>query len=200
MSAVLGFLALKSHDKPVSIAKDAVVCRLGDMCEGFVVLTQGRVKVLRIAEDGRHITLYYIQPGEGCVLTAACLLNQKSFPAIAVTQEASTGYMISKSQFKNWLDNESVWRSFVFALLALRMGDLILKVDQLAFDSLETRLMHWLTVQPQAPNVTVTHQQVAQELASSREVISRSLKKLESKGLVTLKRGEIILNKLRSIR
>jgi len=193
MSEVLDFLALKSHDKLVSIAKDTVVCRLGDMCEGFVVLTQGSVKVLRIAEDGRHITLYYIRAGEGCVLTAACLLNLQGFPAIAVAQEASTGYMITKSQFKNWLDSESVWRSFVFSLLALRMGDLIIKVDQLAFDSLETRLIHWLTVQPQAPNVNVTHQQIAQELASSREVISRSLKKLESKGLVTLKRGEILL-------
>jgi len=193
MSEVLGFLAIKSHDKVVLIPKDTVVCRLGDKCEGFVVLTQGSVKVLRIAEDGRHITLYYIRAGEGCVLTAACLLNQQGFPAIAVTQELSAGYMITKNQFKNWLDSESVWRSFVFGLLALRMGDLILKVDQLAFDSLETRLMHWLTVQPQAPNVKVTHQQVAQELASSREVISRSLKKLESKGLIALKRGEILL-------
>ncbi|NQZ32355.1 MAG: Crp/Fnr family transcriptional regulator [Oceanospirillaceae bacterium] len=186
MDGVLAFLAKHCSDKKCALPSNTVVCSLGDSCSSLVVLTKGKVKVYRVAQDGRHITLYRINAGEGCVLTASCLLNEQPFPAIAVTEEFCEGYVIAPSIFKSWLDTEPVWRAFIFGLLSQRMGDLIMKVDQLAFDSLETRLAQWLSGRSQTPILEVTHQQIAQELASSREVISRSLKRLEEKGLIKL--------------
>lgn len=198
-ASILDFLSKQISIKKVSIKEKTIVCRLGDHCDNLIVLTKGEVKVMRIAEDGRHITLYNIHVGESCVLTTSCLFNEKAFPAIAITQAPSEGYLISKTQLKNWLTTEPLWQSFIFKMLTERMGDLILKVDELAFDSLETRLIHWLSVHTQAPRLKITHQQIAQELASSREVISRLLKKLEDKRLIELHRGEIILQKLISV-
>lgn len=196
---ILDFLSKQISVKKVSIKENTIVCRLGDQCDNLVVLTKGEVKVMRIAEDGRHITLYNIHAGESCVLTTSCLFNETAFPAIAITQAPSEGYLISKIQLKNWLTTEPLWQSFIFKMLTERMADLILKVDELAFDSLQTRLIHWLSAHAQAPRLKITHQQIALELASSREVISRLLKKLEDKGLIELHRGEIILQKLSSV-
>ena len=198
-ASILDFLDKKIPSKKVSIKENTIVCRLGDHCDNLVVLTKGEVKVMRIADDGRHITLYSIHAGESCVLTTSCLFNKKAFPAIAITQADSEGYVISQTQLKLWLTTEPLWQSFIFKMLTERMGDLILKVDQLAFDSLETRLIHWLSAHSQAPCLKITHQQIAQELASSREVISRLLKKLEDKQLIELRRGEIILKKLNAM-
>lgn len=148
----------------------------------------------RLGEDGRRITLYQISAGQGCVLTASCLLNNRSFPAIAVTEEACQGYVVSQQQLKQWMLAQPVWQAFIFDLLSARMGDLIEKVDQLAFDTLEQRLLQWLQQHPQAPRVPIIHQQVAEELASSREVVSRLLKKMEQSGQLTCHRGEIELH------
>ena len=196
---ILDFLSKQASVKKVSIKENTIICRLGDHCDNLVVLTKGEVKVMRIAEDGRHITLYSVHVGESCVLTTSCLFNEKAFPAIAITQTPLEGYVISKTQLRNWLTTEPLWQSFIFKMLTERMGDLILKVDELAFDSLQTRLIHWLSAHTQAPRLKITHQQIALELASSREVISRLLKKLEDKGLIELHRGEIILQKLSSV-
>lgn len=194
-SPILDFLSKQISVKKIAIKENTIVCRLGDHCDNLVVLTKGKVKVMRIAEDGRHITLYNVHAGESCVLTTSCLFNEKAFPAIAITQVHSEGYVISKNQLKHWLTTEPIWQAFIFKMLTERMADLILKVDELAFDSLQTRLIHWLSAHNQAPHLKITHQEIAQELASSREVISRLLKKLEEKQLIELHRGEIVLRK-----
>jgi len=193
MKNISHFLESKSEIKKIIIPAKTTICELGDTCESLVVLTKGIVKIFRNAEDGRNFTLYHISPGEGCVLTAACLLNESTFPAFAITEAPSEGYKISKKLLKHWLKTEAEWQAFIFNLLTLRMGDLIEKVDLLAFETLETRLKKWLVDHSQAPNIKITHQQVADELASSREVVSRLLKKLEKNEKVKLLRGEIIL-------
>ncbi len=195
MKNILNFLADNNKVQKTSILKNTRVCEFNDKCENLVVLTKGRVKVFRTSEDGRHLTLYQICSGEACVLTASCLLNEKMFPAFAIAVEHSEGYVVSKKLLVDWLKTEIKWQEFIFGLLSQRMGDLIEKVDQLAFNTLEERLIQWLTEHHHTPNFKITHQQIAEELASSREVISRSLKKLEEKGFVKLQRGRIVLLK-----
>ncbi|HIE40698.1 MAG TPA: Crp/Fnr family transcriptional regulator [Thiomicrorhabdus sp.] len=192
-TGILHFLKNQQVIKTISLPPNTTVCSLGDLCENFVVLTKGKVKVFRISEDGRLFTLYQISTGEGCVLTASCLLNEKAFPAHAITEEITEGYLVPKHIMRTWLKTEPEWQAFIFDLLAIRMGDLIEIVDQLAFDSLETRLKQWLTTHAHNASLTTTHQKIAEELASSREVISRLLKKLEYKGFVKLQRGKIHL-------
>ncbi|NOZ54115.1 MAG: Crp/Fnr family transcriptional regulator [Gammaproteobacteria bacterium] len=193
MDNILTFLTGRHDVREIVIPVNTIVCEIGDACENFVVLTKGRVKIFRTGEDGRYLTLYQVCPGEGCVLTASCLLNDRAFPAIAIAEEPSEGYVISKQRLRDWLKTEPEWQKFIFELLSQRMGSLIEIVDQLAFKTLETRLIQWLVVHPQAPSLKITHQQVAKELASSREVISRLLKILEEKGKVKLQRGRILI-------
>jgi len=193
MKNISRFLINNDEVKNIKIPANTIICGLGDVCESLVILTKGKVKVFRIAKDGRNYTLYKIKPGEGCILTASCLLNDTTFPAIAITETPSEGYRIPKALLKKWLRTEIEWQAFIFNLLSLRMGGLIEKIDLLAFESLETRLKQWINERSQAPNIKITHQQIADELASSREVVSRLLKKLEKDGMVKLQRGEIVL-------
>lgn len=191
MKDVISFLESQPQVQKISVPANTVICEFGDTCQNLVVLKAGKVKIFRVGEDGRRLTLYQIYPGESCVLTASCLLNNKSFPAIAITEEDSEGYVVSSHLLRQWLSTEPDWQAFIFDLLSQRMGDLIEKVDHLAFDTLETRLMQWLGEFAHGTDIPITHQALAEDMASSREVVSRLLKKLEQKGIVELHRGHI---------
>ncbi|VAW45691.1 Transcriptional regulator, Crp/Fnr family [hydrothermal vent metagenome] len=190
--SILNFLAQKSV-KTIQVPKFAQVSQAGDDCEYLIVLTKGSVKVSTTSEEGKSITLYYIYSGESCVLTASSIMNHQPFNACATTQDDSEGYMIPKQQVLSWLKTEPQWQNFMFGLLEKRMGELLNKVNQLAFNSLESRLLHWISQHPSDTTLEMTHQTIAEELASSREVISRLLKKLEQQGHVKLYRGKIII-------
>ena len=191
MEDVISFLESQPEVQKISVPAHTVICEYGDTCQNLVVLKSGKVKIFRVGEDGRRFTLYQIHSGESCVLTASCLLNNKSFPAIAITEEDSEGYVVSSHLLRQWLSTKPDWQAFIFDLLSQRMGDLIEKVDHLAFDTLETRLMQWLGGFERGAGIPITHQALAEEMASSREVVSRLLKKLEQKGIVELHRGYI---------
>jgi len=190
--SILNFLAQKSI-KTIQVPNFTQISRAGDDCEYLIVLTKGSVKVSTASEEGKSITLYYIYPGESCVLTASSIMNHQRFHASATTQDDSEGYMIPKHQVLGWLKTEPQWQAFMFNLLEKRMGELLNKVNQLAFNSLENRLLNWINQHPAKTTLEITHQTIAEELASSREVISRLLKRLEQQGHVKLHRGKIIV-------
>jgi CRP/FNR family transcriptional regulator, anaerobic regulatory protein len=186
------------HNTPgvseISVPTDTTVCQQGDACQNLVVVVQGQVRVFRPAEDGRSITLYHIASGEACILTAACILNCHLFPAIAVVSQEVTGLSVPGTLVRQWLRDTPWWRDYVFTLLSERMGDLISLVDALAFGDLEARLGRWLLDHVDARgDIYITHRQIAEALASSREVISRLLKELERREAIVLSRGRIQL-------
>ena len=190
--SILNFLAQKSI-KTIQVPKFTQISQAGDDCEYLIVLTKGSVKVSTASEEGKSITLYYIYSGESCVLTASSIMNHQQFNASATTQDDTEGYMIPKQQVLDWLKTEPQWQDFMFNLLEKRMGELLTKVNQLAFNSLENRLLNWINLHPSKTTLEITHQTIAEELASSREVISRLLKKLEQQGYVKLHRGKITI-------
>lgn len=176
----------------------------GQVCESLVVVQQGQIAVQRPALDGRMITLYHIDPGQSCVLSSGCILNRQPFPAQAVCLTEVEAYLVPAPRVRQWTRENEHWRSFMFETLSQRLAHLIELVDSVVFKSLPERLWEWLlsNAEPSSETgrrhsvwatVARTHQQIADELGTSREVVSRLLKKLEKAGKVRLRRGCVAL-------
>ena len=191
-TSLLMFLQKQPNVQEIQVPAGVMICQSGDQCESLVIILTGRVKVYRPAASGRSITLYYVSDNESCILTTSCLLNAMPFPAYAETMTEVVGLSIPPENVKAWLQTEPLWQQYIFGLLSKRMAGLIELVNALAFQGLDNRLAEWLLKQASgASEIKVTHQFIAEELGSSREVISRLLKEFEQQNLIQLGRGSI---------
>lgn len=174
----------------ISVGKDIFV--EGDTCESIALLLSGIVRVYKIGESGREITLYRFGEGQSCILTANAILNQKTFPAIAVVESDAEAVMIPADTFRDWVRRHDLWREFVFDLLSHRLASVMSIVDEVVFRRMDARVAGLLLDRaPGAKRIQVTHQEIAAELGSSREVISRILEGFASAGLITSYRGAV---------
>ncbi len=160
----------------------------GQSCPGFPLLLEGRIRVFKQADNGREIELYRIQAGESCIVTASCLINQRHYEARAVTESPTRIVMLSRSDFHQALTHDA-FRDYVLGLFADRMTDLMERVEEIAFHRLDARLAGRLL--GHGSPLHVTHAQLANELGSVREIISRLLKQFEIRGLIRLGREHI---------
>lgn len=164
----------------------------GDQASAIALLISGVVRVYRIGETGREITLYRFGLGGSCVLTANAILSQQSFPAIATVEQDAEGVMIPAAIFRDWVKRYDLWREFVFDLYSQRLLAVMDIVDEVAFGRMDVRLAVFLVNQFNAQScLKITHQEIADELGSSREVISRLLENFASEGLIRVGRGSI---------
>ena len=164
----------------------------GDQAHAIALLLSGRVRVYKIGETGREITLYRFGSGESCVLTANAILSRQTFPALATVESDVEAIMIPADIFRGWIDRFEPWRNFVFDLLAQRLANMLVVVDEVTFRRMDVRLATLLQRRSQVQNpITATHQELASELGSSREVISRLLADFADEGLINMMRGRI---------
>jgi CRP/FNR family transcriptional regulator len=164
----------------------------GDQAEAIALLLSGVVRVYKIGENGREITLYRFGNGESCILTANVILSRQTFPAIATVERDAEAVMIPAGAFRQWIGRYDLWRDFIFGLLSQRLASVIATVDEVAFRRMDVRVAAFLLARSQdGGQVHITHQQIAAELGSSREVISRLLESLEEGGLIRRSRGVI---------
>ncbi|MDL1912141.1 Crp/Fnr family transcriptional regulator [Chloroflexi bacterium CFX6] len=164
----------------------------GDRVDGIALLLSGVVRVYKIGETGREITLYRFGLGQSCILSANAILSQKSFPAIATVEEDAEAVMIPADVFRAWVNKYDLWREFVFDLLSERLSTVMAVVDEVVFKRMDRRVASFLLNQAQVQNpMRVTHQEIAAELGSSREVISRILEDFSKEGLIESGRGTI---------
>ena len=169
----------------------------GDTCRALPLVLSGRARVYKMGDQGREITLYRITPGESCILTASCILGDQDFPAFAVADRNVEMLLVPSRAVRQWMHDHPAWRQFVFQLIARRLAAVIETVDEVTFQRLDARLAAYLLDQYQEAEgdaLHVTHEIIASELGSSREVISRQLKTFEREELVTLGRGMITVN------
>ncbi len=168
----------------------------GDRVDAIALLISGVVRVYKVGETGREITLYRFGLGESCILTANAILSQQSFPAIATVEQEAEAVMIPADTFRDWVRRYDLWRGFVFDLLSQRLSSVMALVDEVAFRRLDARVAALLLERSRAQNpIRITHQEIAAELGSSREVISRLLEDFASRGLIRSARGMVeILN------
>jgi CRP/FNR family transcriptional regulator len=176
----------------VRIPQGREIFSLGDRVDAIALMMAGVVRVYKISETGREITLYRFGEGESCVITANAILNFQNFPAIAVVEKEAEAVMVPADTFSDWIGRYDLWRNFIFNLNAQRLIALMEIVDEVAFGRMDRRLASLLAERAQVRNpVVITHQELANELGSSREVVSRLLEDLEARGVVRLSRGEI---------
>ena len=164
----------------------------GDHVDAIALLISGVVRVYKIGETGREITLYRFGNGESCILTANAILSQRSFPAVATVEQEAEAVMIPADTFRDWVRRYDIWREFVFELLSQRLSSVMAIVEEVAFRRMDVRLASLLNERSRRSDlIHITHQEIAAELGSSREVISRILEDFSAQGMVEVSRGII---------
>jgi CRP/FNR family transcriptional regulator len=164
----------------------------GDRVDAIALLISGMVRVYKIGETGREITLYRFGNGESCILTANAILSQKTFPAIATVEKDAEAVMIPADIFRDWVKRYDPWREFVFELLSERLSTVMAVVDEVVFQRMDRRVAALLLNKSMMGQpIRITHQEIAAELGSSREVISRILEDFSQKGWVEVGRGTV---------
>ncbi len=164
----------------------------GDMVQSIALILSGNVRVYKIGEQGREITLYRFGLGESCILTANAIMNQQTFPAVALVESEAEAVMVPADTFRDWMRRYDEWRSFLFDLLSQRLASVMAIVDEVAFHRMDARVAALLLRRAeQGSIIQMTHQEIAAELGSSREVISRILEGFDSAGLISSSRGQV---------
>lgn len=169
------------------------ICREGEECSSLGLLISGRVRVFKLAENGREITLYRIEAGDSCVLTAACIMSKTRFPALAIAETDVEVVLVPGKLVCRWMGSSEGWRQLIFGLISRRLADVISVLEEVAFHRMDERIAVYLLAQPRSGNAEIetTHQVIAAELGTSREVISRILKYFETEGWILGSRGRI---------
>lgn len=164
----------------------------GDHVEAIALLISGVVRVYKVGETGREITLYRFGNGSSCILTANAILSRNTFPAIATVEQNAEAVMIPADVFRDWVKRYDLWRDFVFDLLSQRLSTVMAVVDEVVFQRMDRRVATLLLKRGRISNpIRITHQEIASELGSSREVISRLLEDFIHEGSIQAERGSI---------
>lgn len=161
-------------------------------CQGFPLLLAGSIKVVKQAGNGREMTLYRVSPGGSCIITSSCLLGHATYNARGLAESPLTLLALSAEAFSRLLVEHPPFRDFVFHLFSERIAELMQLVEEVAFARLDQRLAKLLLATPQ-DQLNITHQQLADELGSVREIVSRLLKGFAAQGLVSLGREQLTL-------
>ena len=183
----------------VDIESNQIILKEGSYIKEVPILIEGSIKVRKIDASGKEIVFYHIQPGDSCILSITSCLNDKQSSAEAITETNSKIIIISTTHVKEWMDKYKTWRKFIMKLYYERLGEVLTLVDSIAFKQVDIRLLDKLREKSNNQLITIstTHQQLANELGTAREVVSRLLKQLEKQGLIQLDRG--IINILRPL-
>ena len=158
-------------------------------CSGFPLLLSGNIKVVKSAPSGRELLLYRVVPGGSCVISSSCLLGHASYTARGIAETPLQMLMLPAVCFESLMATSARFRDFVFHLLADRLAELMQLVEEVAFQRLDQRLARLLLAK--SGPIHLTHQALAEELGSVREIVSRLLKAFSDQGLVILGREQI---------
>jgi len=178
------------------LGKGDIAYQPGWKCDAFLMCLEGQTRIFKSSESGREILLYRVEAGQTCVLTTSCLLAGKPFPAESIAEHDTLLAAIPVTQFHRFMEVSVQFRRFVFDNYGDLLSNLIVLVDEVAFSNIDIRLARQLIKMADGEGmVHKTHQQLALDLGSVREVISRHLSEWERQGLIEVTRGKIrILN------
>ena len=158
----------------------------------MLLLLDGIVRVQQVSEGGREIVLYRVTEGETCIMTLACLLGHDAYSAEGVAETDVEAVGVPKSAFEEFMGRSSAFRSFVFASYSTRLGELFNVINEVAFARIDVRLAKkLLELADEVGDVGATHQKLATELGSVREVIGRQLQEFQRRGWIRAERGHI---------
>ncbi|MBL8413437.1 MAG: Crp/Fnr family transcriptional regulator [Propionivibrio sp.] len=183
--------ALCKADAVVNLAEGTELYAERQACRGFPLLISGTIKVVKTTPAGREMLLYRVEPGGSCVITTSCLLGHTPYTARGIAETPLQLLILPTALFETLIAGNAGFRDFVFHLLADRIAELMQLVEEVAFHRLDQRLAKLLLGKPEP--IQATHQALADELGSVREIVSRLLKGFAAQGLVALGRERISL-------
>lgn len=181
------------------IPSGEILMRTGQYVKSTMLVLEGMVKIFRENEEGNEFLMYYLQPGEACAISLVCASKMEASKVMAKTMEDTTVLMIPIQLMDEWMSKYKSWYYFVLETYRNRFEELLTLIDQVAFRNMDERLLFYLqryTEVNQTTTINLSHQQIADELNSSREVISRLLKKMEQRKIVSLHRNFIELKQI----
>lgn len=182
----------------MEVKEGTIIMEPGQTVRNIPILLSGSLKVTRPNEEGHELLLYYVNTNESCAMTFTCCMQQYPSEIKATAEEDSELLAIPIGIMDEWLVKYPTWKSFVMRTMRNRFNELLKTIDQIAFQKLDERLINYLKEKAKTNNsslINVSHEQIASELATSRVVISRLLKKLENDGKLLLYRSQIKLLK-----
>ncbi|WP_298392376.1 Crp/Fnr family transcriptional regulator [Hydrotalea sp.] len=179
-----------------TIPADEILIRTGQYIKSALLVVEGTLKIFRENEDGGEFLMYYLQPGEACAISLVCASKMEASKVMVKSVEESVIMMVPIQLMDQWMSKYKSWYYYVLETYRNRFEELLLLIDHIAFRNMDERLIFYLKRYSKAHKsnqINLSHQQIADELNSSREVISRLLKKLEQKKLLSLSRNTIEL-------
>lgn len=177
---------------PARVPAGTVLFRDGAACEAYTLVLEGCVRVQKVSPGGRQIVLYRVEPGQTCVLTTNALLAALPHGAEGIAETDVAALQVPGSTFQDLLAVSAAFRRFVFSAYAMRVADLLSLIDAVAFGRIDARLARRLLTRADNGGIVVaTHMDLATELGTAREVISRQLKEFERAGWVDAARGRV---------
>lgn len=191
---------LMADTRVLSVPAGTLIFGVGTMPQNMLLALDGTVRVFHTSEGGREIVLYRVEAGQSCVLTTACLLSHEVYTAEGVAETAVTAAAIPTATFNTLVAESPEFRNFVFSAYAQRITDLFRVIDDVAFGRIDTRLAARLLALARGGDTLVaTHQHLATELGTAREVVSRQLHEFQRRGWIETSRGQIRLTERASL-
>lgn len=190
---------IAQHGKYMRFPPGTMILNPGSYVKVLPLVLSGVVKVIQEDQAGKEVFLYYLEPGETCAMSLTCSSTQQPSQIKAITEDDTELIAVPIDQHDRWLHTWREWEAFVANTYATRFQALLHTIDSIAFKNMDERLIDYLRTkfdQLSTDQLTITHQEIANELGTSREVISRLLKQLERKELITLGRNRVMINKL----
>lgn len=185
---------LESAGRILRLAKGSRIFGPGQAPHSYVLLLEGDIRVSQVSDSGREIVLYRVLPGESCALTTACLLGDDTYVAEAVAETDAVAVAIPRATFEDMMGRSAAFRRFVLGSFSHRVMELFKLVDEIAFQRMDVRIAHkLLELAGSGDELSITHQQLAVELGTAREVVSRQLHELQRRGWITSGRGNLRL-------
>ena len=172
------------------------IVNMDSYIKNIPVVISGSIKVIRTEEDGREILLYYLTPGESCIVSILSGMKNETSKIKAIVEEDADIMLIPADKAKEWVKKYPDWTEFIFDLYQKRFEELLDVVNSVAFQKIDARLLHLIKQKTQLYNskeISVTHQQLADELGITREATSRVLKQMEKDQILILSRNKIAL-------
>jgi CRP/FNR family transcriptional regulator, anaerobic regulatory protein len=186
---------IRRNTRVKKVSKDEVLMSSGDDIFFVPIVQQGVVRIMREDYDGNEVFLYHLYPGQTCAMTINCCQSGKKSMVKAITEKNTEVLLVPVNLVEDWLKYPE-WKTFVNLTYNNRFAELMQVIDLIAFSNLDKQLLHYLQERTKATNIKtlkVTHQQIANELHTRREVISRLLRTMEQKDMVKLGRNTIEL-------
>lgn len=178
----------------MSFTENQEIINIGDFIKSMPLLLSGAIKIMREDEAGEELVLYYLEKGDTCAMTLSCCMGETKSKIRAVAENEVTLIMLPKEKMTAWLSTYKTWQSFILQSYHNRVNELLVAIDTVAFLKMDERLFKYLKDKAMVNHndeLITTHKQIAEDLHTSRVVISRLLKKLENEGKIELFRNNI---------